>query len=81
MNLTQAHITKVKVIVYTLQKILSAPFPFMGITLIGMIHLAIVVHDQGVVVVGVICPFRTCLVLIESFIEKKNLTQTTASDM
>ena len=38
------------------------------VTWIGMILHTIVVHDQEVVVVGGICPVRTCLVYIEFII-------------
>ena len=73
-NLTQGHISKVKVTVHTYPKSVSGPYLFIA-NLMGMVLHLIVVHDTGVVVAGGICPVRTCLdlsVYIETLAE--NLT-------
>ena len=64
MTLTQGDIAKVKVTVYAWQKFVSGPLSFTG-NFMGVILNTIVVHDQGVVVAGGICPIKTCLVKFE----------------
>ena len=68
MTLSQAHIAKVRVTVYIWHIFFFLPDHYLSlVTWLGMILHAIVVHDQGVVVAGGICPVRTCLVSLGNF--------------